>query len=126
MSFWSLRGSKIFKSLLASLALTPFFLGGQVSAQEENHLGVTTEIAVTLSGITSYRDFIEIRTALAKTEGVDRVTLNQEAPGLIALSVRYEGETKSLVDSLVAVFPAKYRFKEKNLKTGSELNITKF
>lgn len=125
MWFWRSRGSKIFAWWLASLLLTAFAAFAQ-EGREENHLGATTRIGVTLAGITSYNDYLEIRTALAKTDGVDRVVLDTEAPGLITMTVRYAGEARGLIESLSTFFPKKYKITEKNLKTGSELNITKF
>ncbi len=124
---WRSKGSKIFGWWLASLLLmtTTLFAQGE-GEKEPDHLGATTRIAVTLSGIASYNDFLEIRTALAKTEGVDRVILETEAPGLITMTVRYAGEARGLIESLSTFFPQKYKITEKNLKAGSELNITKF
>ena len=62
---------------------------------------------------------------MTKTDGVDTVAVETEAPGLVTLSVRYAGETKGLIDSLLGFFPKKYKIIEKNLKTGSEINISK-
>lgn len=124
---WRSKGSKIFGWWLASLLLAAPTLSAQGEGEkEQDHLAATTRIAVTLSGIASYNDFLEIRTALAKTEGVDRVILETEAPGLITMTVRYAGEARGLIESLSTFFPQKYKITEKNLKSGSELNITKF
>lgn len=128
---WRSKGSKIFGWWLASLLLAVPTLFAQGQGEKEpgtlnDHLGATTRIAVTLSGIASYNDFLEIRTALAKTEGVDRVILETEAPGLITMTVRYAGEARGLIESLSTFFPKKYKITEKNLRSGSELNITKF
>jgi len=134
---WRSKESKLFGFFLVSLV---FFMpvlahtrpekkaerkAEKTSGKEENHLGATTDIGVTLSGITTYNDFLEIRTALLKTDGVDRVILEAEAPGLISMTVRYAGEARGLIESLSTFFPKKYKFTEKTLKTGSELNITK-
>ena len=124
---WKSNGSKTFAlwaaSLLLAAASVPSALAQE--SREENHIGATTRIGVTLAGITSYNDFLELRTALAKTDGVDKVILESEAPGLISLTVRYAGETRGLIESLSTFFPNKYKITEKNQKTGSELSISK-
>ncbi len=133
MWFWRSRGSRVFglwlvsAVLLMSLGLSakPEKKTEKSAKTEENHLGATTDLRVTLEGITTYNDFLEIRAALAKTDGVDKVMVDAEAPGLITLTVRYAGEARGLIESLTTFFPKKYRFTEKNLKTGSEINVSK-
>lgn len=91
---------------------------------EENHTGITLDIAVTLAGITSFQDFQEVRAALLKSEGVSKVVLVSEAPGLISFQVTFAGEAMGLIDKLTAFFPKKYVMKEKRLPGGgSEVNI---
>jgi hypothetical protein len=93
--------------------------------REETHTGVTIDLTVTLSGITSFQDFQEIRAGLLKSAGVSKVALVSEAPGLIAFRVTYAGEAVSLIDKLSAFFPKKYHMKEKRLPSGgTEVNIT--
>ncbi|HSA60096.1 MAG TPA: hypothetical protein VLJ37_10480 [bacterium] len=86
---------------------------------------MTVDLAVTLSGITSFQDFQELRAGLLKSEGVSKVNLVSEAPGLITLNVTYAGEAVSLIDKLSSFFPKKYNMKEKRLPGGgTEVSVT--
>ncbi len=127
MSFWRLKGSITSRWFAASLV--GFLLAGPSAAAqaglEESHGGVTIDLAVTLSGITSFQDFQELRAGLFKSEGVSKVALVSEAPGLITFNVTYAGEAVSLIDKLSAFFPKKYNMKEKRLPGGgTEVSIS--
>lgn len=142
---WKSNVSRTFASCAASLVLAAFavMLAAERSSgfardreptgasgdvrrnpplKEENHLGATVSIRVTLEGITSYNDYLELKTALLKSEGVDKLVIESEAPSLISLSVRYAGEPKSLIDKLNGYFSKKYRIKEKG---GGEISISR-
>lgn len=127
MSSWRSSGSKISGFCVASLILLfliPDSFGRSGEVGEESHGGATISIKVSLIGVTSYNDFLEIKTGLLKSEGVEKVTIDSEAPGVIGLSVRYAGEPKSLIEKLAAFFPTKYRMTEKRLpRGGTEINI---
>jgi hypothetical protein len=104
----------------------PAFAPAWAQNREETHAGVTVDLAVTLVGITSYQDFQELRAGLHKSEGVSKVVLVSEAPGLIMFNVTYAGEAVSLIDKLSAFFPKKYHMKEKRLPGGgTEVNISR-
>lgn len=79
---------------------------------------------MTLIGITSFRDFQEIKAALTQSEGMEKVSLETEAPGLITFSLRYAGEPGSLIEKLNAFFPKKYAIKEKHTRGGTEITIS--
>lgn len=86
---------------------------------------MTVDLAVTLVGVMSFQDFQELRAGLSKSEGVSKVVLVSEAPGLISFRVTYAGEAMSLIDKLSAFFPKKYIMKEKRLpQGGTEINIS--
>jgi hypothetical protein len=85
----------------------------------------TLVLRVTLVGIVSYQDFREIRAALAQSEGMEKVTLETEAPGLITFSLRYDGEPGSLIEQLNGFFPQKYSIKEKHTSGGTEISISR-
>ncbi len=142
MSSWRLKGLKTLRSFAvsflliaigsATLAAPPHKImrlvekksdkrPGRSEMKEENHLGATVAISVTLEGITSYNDVLELKTGLLKSDGVDKVTLDTEAPGLITYTVRYAGEPKSLIEKLGGFFGKKYRIKEKG---GSEISVS--
>jgi hypothetical protein len=131
MSYWKSNVSKTFTSwALASVCV--FLLGGVVrvyaagTSLEENHAKATQDLVVTLSGLTAYSEFQEIRAALTKTEGVDKIAVDQEAPGFVMLRVSYAGEARGLIDSLETFFPKKYAIQEKNLPNHqTEISITK-
>lgn len=91
----------------------------------ESHEGATLDIAVTLAGITAFQDFQEIRAGLLKSEGVSKVVLVAEAPGLISFKVTYAGEAMGLIDKMTEFFPKKYDMREKRLPGGgSEVSIS--
>lgn len=95
--------------------------GGDFSFAQE--AGSATTVAtvglkVTLVGINSYPDFQAIRAALTQSEGVEKITLDTEAPGVVTFQVRYEGEPRSLIEKLEAFFPKKYSMVEKHLPSG--------
>ena len=97
--------------------------GGQEVGQE-NHSEATISIKVILVGVTSYNDYLEIKTGILKSEGVDKVILDAEAPGLVSLTVKYAGEPNSLIEKLTAFFPKKYSMKEKRSSAGgTEITI---
>lgn len=130
MPYWrsrELNRSRFFKCLL----LVPLILMGQWTAaepQEEKDPLPQAKLLlkVTLVGISSYHDFKEIKTALAQAEGVEKVALETEAPGVIGLRVRYAGEPRSLIDKLSTFFPGKYSFKEKGGGGGAvEMTISR-
>ena len=119
---------KIFGSCVVSLFL--LVLSGtslarpQEDVGQENHSEATINIKVTLIGVTSYNDYLEIKTGLLKSEGVDKVILDAEAPGLVSLTVKYAGEPNSLIEKLTAFFPKKYSMKEKRSSAGgTEITI---
>lgn len=93
---------------------------------EETHIEASIGLRVTLLGITAYRDMQEIRAAVSQSEGVQKITLDSEAPGLITFFVRYAGEPGSLIDKLNVLFSKKYAIKLKNLSSGiAEINISR-
>ena len=57
--------------------------------------------------------------ALSQAEGMERLSLDTEAPGLIAFGVKYAGEPRHLVERLGLLFPQKYSVQEKNLPSGA-------
>jgi hypothetical protein len=86
----------------------------------------TLEITVALVGITAYQDSLEIKTGLLKTEGVQKVSVDTEAPGFITYKVTYAGEAMSLIDKLSNFFPKKYDFREKRLPGGgTEVDVSR-
>ena len=88
--------------------------------------GATLDISVTLVGITSFQDSQEIRAGLLKTEGVRKVVVDAEAPGLITYRVTYAGEAMGLIGKLSNFFPKKYDMREKRLPSGgTEVNISR-
>ena len=136
MFFWKSKGSTPLKwsvaagiwalLLVASAALVPpFVLSAEARDSEITHSGVTIDLTVTLVGVTSFQDFQELRAGLLKSEGVEKVSLVSEAPGLVVFQVTYAGEAVSLIDKLSAFFPKKYAIKEKRLpKGGTEISIS--
>ena len=135
MCSWRSKGSinskssaaKVFVLLLAVFLFCLPATGG-LGAQnpEETHTAVTVDIAVTLAGITAFSDFQELRAGLFKSEGISKVLLVSEAPGLISFKVTYAGEAVSLIEKLSAFFPKKYDIKEKRLPSGgTEVSISR-
>ncbi len=130
MSFWRLRGSPLL-GFFVSLLVLWILAAGEVAGARETQKGTdevqpTVRLQVTLSGITSYNDFQEIRAALSQSEGVEKVSVDTEAPGLVTLNVKYAGEPRSLVDKLIVFFPTKYVIKEKDLPSGvREISISR-
>jgi hypothetical protein len=96
-----------------------------LAREEISHEGATLDITVALVGITAFQDSQEIRAGLLKTDGVQKVVVNSEAPGLITYRVTYAGEAMSLIDKLSNFFPKKYDMREKRLSRGTEVDITK-
>lgn len=108
-----------------------FFLGlsgasAQPSKKEETQTPplATLVLRVTLIGITSYHDFKELKAALMQSEGMEKVTLETEAPGLVTFSLRYGGEPGSLIEQLHGFFPKRYSIKEKHTSGGTEITIS--
>lgn len=94
-------------------------------ATEQDHLQASITLRVVLINITSYRDMQEIRAALAQAEGMQRITLDSEAPGLITFNLRYAGEPLSLIDKLNLFFSKKYNITQKNISSGTaEIDIS--
>lgn len=138
-SSWRLKGLTISRFLAVSLLLTALVqvVGVERSAGlardreqspplEESHAGATINLLVTLVGITSYQDFQELKVGLGKSEGVSKVALDSETPGLITLKVTYAGEAVGLIEKLSAFFPKKYDIKEKRLPSGgTEVSISR-
>ena len=86
----------------------------------------TTEVRAIFLEITSYEDYKEVRALLTKTEGVQNVSLDSEAPGLISLNVTYAGNPTALYDALAASTNQKFSIKQKLLPSGTtELTFTK-
>ncbi len=132
MSYWKSSASRIFtwRTLVSALLAVVILKTGDAraagSSQEENHAKATQDLVVTLSGLTAYSEFQEIRAALMKTEGMDKVVIDQEAPGFVMLKASYAGEAHGLIESLETYFPKKYTIKEKNLPNHqTEISITK-
>ncbi|HEX5038256.1 MAG TPA: hypothetical protein VFX30_13950 [bacterium] len=129
MSFSRSKGSIISAffaiSLLAGLAFGPAELAA-APKEEISHEGATLDIIVALVGITAFQDSQEIRAGLLKTEGVQKVSVDTEAPGLITYRVTYAGEAMSLIDKLSNFFPKKYDFREKRLPGGgTEVDVSR-
>ena len=131
MSSWRSKGSIISVfcaiNLLVGVVTSSVVLEAAPKNTEEiSHEGVTLEISVALVGITAFQDSQEIRAGLLKTEGVQKVSVDTEAPGLITYRVVYAGEAMSLIDKLSNFFPKKYDFREKRLPAGgTEVNVTR-
>lgn len=134
---WKWNGSRLLKRrssrLVQKLLAVNFFilLGIQagyvpkVSAVEDNHLGASLTLKLTLIGLSSYRDMQEIRAAILQSEGVQKMSLDSEAPGLITFVVKYAGEPVSLIEKLDLFFSKKYKITQKNSSSGiSEVNIS--
>ena len=87
-------------------------------------------LKITLAGITSYKDFYEVRSALAKTDGL-KLSPDTEAPGLLTYTATYQPEatsstadSKSLVSDLSTALP-KFSIQEKKISSGiSEILIS--
>lgn len=87
-------------------------------------------LKITLVGITSYKEFYEVRTVLSKTDGL-KFSPDTEAPGLLTYSATYQPEStnapadsKNLVTDLSAALP-KFSITEKKLPSGmSEISIS--
>ena len=129
MPFWRLRELNLLRWSAASFLL--LFASSSASAFAQESKGAaetppraTLVLKVTLIGITSYRDFREIRAALAQSEGMEKVTLETEAPGLVTFSLRYGGEPGSLIEQLHGFFPKRYSIKEKHTSGGTEITIS--
>ncbi len=90
----------------------------EAEALEESQLKGTPFLRLTLIGVNSYSDFQEIRSELAKIDGVSKITLDSEAPGLITLAFRYSGETGGAVGKLSLIAPEKYTISQKSLPSG--------
>ena len=79
-----------------------------------------------LIDLTSFPDIQEIRSALQKADGVEKVTPVEEAPGVITWEVQSDAELVSLVEKLTGIFGTKYTFRQKTLSNGTvEINVTK-
>ena len=88
---------------------------------------LVTFLKVTFVGITSYSDFQEVTAALTHAEGVERLSQESEAPGLIILSLQYGAtDPQGLIDKLSALFPKKYKMTPKDLPSGvKEIEISR-
>ncbi len=86
-------------------------------------------LKITLVGITSYKEFYEVRTVLSKTDGL-KFSPDTEAPGLLTYIATYQPEatsspadSKSLVTDLSTALP-KFSITEKKLSSSlSEISI---
>lgn len=124
MLSWKSKGLSLFGFWIVSF----FFLVSPTSwGEEAKDLPVATlGLQVTLVGITAYGDFQEIRAALSQSEGVGKLSLETEAPGLVTFSIRYSGEPRSLIEKLHAFFPDKYTLQEKHLPSGArEITVSR-
>ena len=125
MPSWKLRGLSLFGFWIVSFSFlfSPAFLPGE---EVKEFPVATLSLQVTLVGITAYGDFQEIRAALSQSEGVEKLSIETEAPGLVTFSLRYSGEPKSLMEKLHAFFPEKYSFHEKHLPSGTrEITVSR-
>ncbi len=129
---WRSKGSNHSGLWIANFILLSLFWGissvnsasKSAKSQETVPHVVTLRVKVTLVGLTVYRDFQEIKAALLKSQGSEKVSLDSEAPGLITFDVAYAGEPKSLADQIQAFFPQKYKITQKQLPSGmEEINI---
>jgi hypothetical protein len=131
---WRSSASTISRWLAVASFIGPLALAVSVEAAgrkpapnlEQSHEGLTLDIAVTLVGITAFQDFQELRAGLLKSEGVSKVAIDSEAPGLISMKVTYAGEPMSLIDKLSNFFPKKYDIREKRLPGGgTEVSVSR-
>lgn len=134
---WRLNGSSLSRFWVASLCLLTLCGEGTGLAQPTKEEGGAKEgganepvamvgLKVTLVGITARGDFEEIRAALAQSEGVEKLALDTEAPGLITFRLKYAGEPAGLIEKLSAFFPKKYTMTEKHLPSGlREITISR-
>src|SRR3989338_4386364 len=128
MSSWRSKGLNPSRFLAGSLI---FFAALSTAGAEEGKKGTSFPVAllglqVTLAGVTSFQDFREIRAALSQSEGVEKLSLDSEAPGLVTFRVQYTGEPASLIEKLEAFFPKKYSMREKPLPSGyREITISR-
>ncbi|MBI3541321.1 MAG: hypothetical protein HY073_04205 [Deltaproteobacteria bacterium] len=78
-------------------------------------------VKVTVSKVTSYVDFQEIKAAVLKCEGVKEVSLDSEAPGLLTLQVNSSGDSQALVEKLTLLLDAtKFSLELKKLTSGTQ------
>lgn len=110
---WKSSGLRLLKfCLVGSIGLISS--PGLIEAQQAASLPIT----MTLQGIRSYSDFQEIQATLGRSEKVEKISIWQEAPGLILMNMHYVGEAKGLIETFSVLFPDKYSLKEKSLRGG--------
>ena len=115
------RFSKILPVFLVLAVLQTVFAAAASKNPESTPASegaATLKISLTLVGVTAYADYQEIRAALVQSTGVAQTDLVAEAPGLITLEVRYEGEPQGLADKLAGFFDKKYKIEVKDLFSG--------
>lgn len=120
MPYWKSKGlSRFAFFVLVSATLifltTPHPLVAQIA-----------QARVILLGVTSYEDYKDIRSLIAKTEGVQTVSLETEAPGVIGLKVSYIGDASTFYDALTVAADQKFFIRQKTLPSGlAELTFSK-
>lgn len=124
MSFLRSKGSRRF-GFFISLLVFVFCARGLVAQGVSAEAAASRSLQVSLVDITSYNEFQEIQAGLSKIDGIERLSLDAEAPGLQRMSLRYTGELKVLMDKLEEIFVHKYLLGEKRLPSGlQEITIS--
>ena len=125
---WKLKEFKVLKYFLVSLAVCFMTLGHVAFSTEKPPIAPPVfPLQVTLTGIISYSDYQEIRTALLKAEGGgEEITLDSEAPGLIIFKAPSSTNSQVLLKSLSNALALRYTVDQKHLSTGEdEITISK-